>query len=205
MFRCHYCHNPELVLEEFRDDSTIISEEKVIELLEQRKNLVNAVSITGGEVTLHKDLPEFVLKLKKKGFKVKIDTNGVNPAMIEKLVTNLDFIAMDVKAIDKEYYEDTVGVSVNFENIRKSIEIIKSSGIDYEFRTTVVPELFPIEKFELLGKLLDGSKKLVLQQFVNRKTLNPDYATISPYTPQELREIKEILGQYIDLVEIRGI
>ncbi len=204
MFRCHYCHNPELVLPD-QYSNNHISDDDAIKFLINRKNLVDAISITGGEVTLHKGLYEFVRKLKDNGFKVKIDTNGVNPGAIEKLVSELDFIAMDVKAVNKEHYEETVDVSVNFDNIKKSIELIKNSGIDYEFRTTVVPALFPIEKFDALGKLLQGSKKLVLQQFVNRKVLNPEYAKKSPYTPQELTEIKQVLEKYIDVVDIRGI
>ena len=204
MFRCHYCHNPELVLPDSFSDN-LISEDEAIKLLVDRKNFVDAVSITGGEVTLHKDLIEFVKKIKKKGFKVKVDTNGVNPDVIKSLIPELDFIAMDVKAVNKEHYEETVDVSVNFDNIKKSIELIKNSGIDYEFRTTVVPDLFTIEKFALLGELLQGSKKLVLQQFVSKKTLNPDYENKSPYTPQELMEIKQVLEKYIDVVDIRGI
>ncbi len=209
MFRCHYCHNPELVLEDIDPKFSLpnpkLTENEVMDLLDARKNLVDSVSITGGEVTIHKDLLAFVKKLKAKGYNVKIDTNGVNPEALKSLLPYLDFIAMDVKGVDELHYRETVGVPVNFENIRRSIELIMNSNVDYEFRTTVVPELFPVEKFELLGKLLEGSRKHVIQQFVNKKTLNPDFEDKSPYTPQELREIKEILEQYIDIVEIRGI
>ena len=212
MFRCHYCHNSELVfstknacIDQLITDHFNISEEEMLDILLKRKNFVSAVSITGGEVTLNKDIIMFVDALKDNGFKVKIDTNGTNPNIIKKLLPKLDFIAMDVKAIDEKHYEETVGVYTDFSNIKKSISLIMNSGVDYEFRTTVVPTLFPIDKFDYLGELLKGSKKHVIQQFVNRNTLNPIYEDVSPYTPSELYEIRNILRKYIELVEIRGI
>ena len=212
MFRCHYCHNSELVfstkntsIDEVNTDYFNISEEEILDILLKRKNFVGAVSITGGEVTLHKDIIMFLDTLKDNGFKVKIDTNGTNPDMIKRLLPKLDFIAMDVKGINEKHYEETVGVYTDFSNIKKSINLIMNSGVDYEFRTTVVPTLFPIDKFNSLGKLLKGSKKHVIQQFVNRNTLNPIYEDVSPYTPSELYQIKNILKKYIKLVEIRGI
>ncbi|MFW6231084.1 MAG: anaerobic ribonucleoside-triphosphate reductase activating protein [Nanoarchaeota archaeon] len=202
MFRCHYCHNPDLV---FGNDVKQIAEDDILDELNQRKNLVSAVSITGGEATLHKGLPDFIKRLKDDDFAVKIDTNGTNPDVVKELLPMLDFIAMDVKAVDQEHYKQTVGVPVDFDKIKESIKLIMGSGKEYEFRTTVVPKLFPLERFEELGQLLKGSKKHVLQQFVNKKTLNPEYTKEAPYTKEELEQAKMILEKYVDAVEIRGI
>jgi pyruvate formate lyase activating enzyme len=200
MFRCPYCHNPELI-----EGSNSLDESEIMKKLLERKNLVDAVSLTGGEVTLQSELPSFLQKLKKEGFTTKIDTNGVHPEMVKTVLPLLDFIAMDVKAVDAEHYEKTVKVPVKFENIRKSISLIMDSGIEYEFRTTLVPVLFPKEKIEQLGELLKGAKKLVLQQFVPTKTLDPSFQNEKPYTREELQEIKKKLEKYVDDVEIRGI
>ena len=134
-FRCSYCHNPELVYENLF--GVPVREEEVFAFLEQRKNILDGVVITGGEPTLQPDLADFILKIKSKGYFVKLDTNGSNPDIISRLLNKrlLDFIAMDIKApLDK--YKSVCGVKINIQNIRKSIEIIKKSNIPFEFRTT---------------------------------------------------------------------
>ena len=202
VFRCPYCHNPDLI----DPKKNVLSEEEVLTRLESRKKFVDAVSLTGGEITLHKDLPDFIRKLKDKGFSVKIDTNGTNPEMIEKILPMLDFIAMDVKAtLTQEHYDRTTKVKTDIDSIDQSIHLIKNSGTDYEFRTTVVEKLFSVEKFKELGKVLKGSKKHVIQQFVNRRTLDPDYQNEIPYLKDQLFKIRSIMKEYVDQVEIRGI
>jgi pyruvate formate lyase activating enzyme len=200
MFRCPYCHNPELI-----EGSNSLDESEIMKKLLERKNLVDAVSLTGGEVTLHSELPEFLKKLKDEGFVTKIDTNGTIPEMLKNILPLLDFIAMDVKAVDAEHYKETVKVPVKFDKILESVKLIMESEVPYEFRTTVVPVLFPKEKMEELGKLLKGAKKVVLQQFVPTKTLDPLFEKEKPYTREELQEMKTVLETYVDDVEIRGV
>lgn len=203
-FKCPFCHNPELI--SAVPEKQRIPEKKIIETLLARKYLVNAVSITGGEPTLQKDLPSFIRKLKDNGFLVKIDTNGTNPDMIKELLPHLDFIAMDVKAeISNSAYSKTIGVSANISLIKKSIKLIMNSGIEYEFRTTVLPELHPIVSFETMGEQIKGAKKIAIQQFQRESTFDPTFKTKAIYEPDELQEIKQILEKYVKNVEIRGI
>ena len=134
-FRCSYCHNPELVYENLF--GVPVREEEIFAFLEQRKDILDGVVITGGEPTLQSDLEDFVAKIKFRGYLIKLDTNGSNPDIIGKLLNKklLDFIAMDIKApFDK--YESVCGVKINILNIKKSINIIKNSQIAFEFRTT---------------------------------------------------------------------
>jgi len=134
-FRCHYCHNPELVLPE--KFTTTYDEEEVFNYIKKYKHLLDAVCITGGEPTLHHDLPVYIKKIKALGLKVKLDSNGTNPIMINDLIKEnmIDAIAMDIKQqLVFESYNSIVGDVINkqtFNNILSSIKIIKESGIDH--------------------------------------------------------------------------
>lgn len=134
-FRCEYCHNPELVY--YNMYKVPIPEEQVFSFLETRKNQLDAVVITGGEPTLQPDLIDFIKKIKDMGFFVKLDTNGSNPKVLEKIINQklIDFIAMDIKApFDK--YNLVCCVPVDTDNIKLSVSLIKNSGVDFLFRTT---------------------------------------------------------------------
>jgi len=134
-FRCEYCHNPELVY--YNMFQVPMPEQQVLAFLESRKNQLDAVVITGGEPTLQSDLIDFIKKVKDMGFFVKLDTNGSNPQVLEAIINQklVDFIAMDIKApFDK--YNLVCCVQVDIDNIKKSIDLIKKSGIDFLFRTT---------------------------------------------------------------------
>ncbi|MFP4656418.1 MAG: anaerobic ribonucleoside-triphosphate reductase activating protein [Candidatus Woesearchaeota archaeon] len=203
-FRCHYCHNKELVLPELIDKNEQIADDEVMSKLDARKYLVDAVSITGGEVTIHDDLPDFIDKLKTSGYKVKIDTNGVNPHMLKKVLPMLDYVAMDVKApLEHTSYKKITGTDVNIEKIQDSINYIMDSGTDYEFRTTVVPDLFTEDMFHELGRQLTGARRLVLQGFRNGKTLNPDFSDARMYSEKELEKIRSVMLKYLDDVQVR--
>jgi pyruvate formate lyase activating enzyme len=174
-FRCPYCHNPDLVLPE--KFGKVYSEKQIFEYLEKYKKLLQAVSITGGEPTLHNDLPEFILRIKNLGLKTKLDTNGTNLVMLNSLIKNqlLDFIAMDIKHIpDFELYNKAVGQVLNnklFNNILKSIELIKHSGIEYQFRTTVAKGLHSLEQINKLKKLF--GENYIVQNIKPEVVLNP--------------------------------
>ena len=203
-FRCPFCHNPELVFNEIKED---IKPEEVFDFLKKRKRWTGGVCITGGEPMLHKGLPEFMKEINNLGFKVKVDTNGTNPEMIKKIIDEklVDYIAMDIKAPLDDYKKATK-VNVDMKAIQKSIDIIMNSGIKYEFRTTVVPGLFDEKDAEKIGKWLKGAKKMCLQQFRNQdKVLDEKFQGIEPYRPKKLKEFKQILSKYIKKVEVRGI
>ncbi len=203
-FRCGFCHNPDLVLHS-RELRTI-KEEEVLAFLEKRKKWLDGVCITGGEPTLYTDLPFFISKIKEKSFLVKLDTNGYNPLMIKRLVEKklLDYIAMDIKT-SLDDYENVVGVKVDINQIKKSIELIKNSGIDYEFRTTVVPRLITKENVVKIGKLLKGSKKYVLQNFRSKKDMIENrFKNIKPYKQSEIDDMKKSIKSYFGEVLIKN-
>lgn len=201
-FRCPFCQNPDLV--ESPEDLPEIPLEEVLEYLEQKKIWIDGVCITGGEPTIHRDLPELIKRLKEIGMLVKLDTNGSNPEMLEFLLNQrlLDYIAMDVKA-PWEKYPLVAGVQINVEKIKKSIEIIRNSGIEHEFRTTLIPKLHSKEDIIKIGEILKGSKKFAIQQFRPRKTLNPEFQEEKPYSEDELRGFGKLLEGFFEKVEVR--
>ncbi|HEY4503606.1 MAG TPA: anaerobic ribonucleoside-triphosphate reductase activating protein [Candidatus Paceibacterota bacterium] len=199
-FRCPYCHNPELVDETAKE----MPIDKIWRFLEERKNLLDGVVISGGEPTLHDDLMEMILKIKKMGYFVKLDTNGTRPAIIKKLIGKnlLDYIAMDIKS-PIEMYSMTVGRSVHPDAIRQSIEVIMSSPVDYEFRTTIVKSLLSPEDIEQIGKEIKGAKKYYLQKFNAGRVLSPQFKRKTTYTDEEFAQFKKMLLNYVKYCGIR--
>jgi len=153
-FRCDFCHNPELVLpEKFTD---VIDETVIFDYLKKHSKLLTAVCITGGEPTMHNDLPDFIKQIKDLNLKVKLDTNGTNPQMLETLFSNnlIDAVAMDIKhLLSIEHYNAATGNTVTdtvFKNILLLIKLIENAGVEYEFRTTVIKGLHTIEQLQEL-------------------------------------------------------
>ncbi|MBU1946566.1 MAG: anaerobic ribonucleoside-triphosphate reductase activating protein, partial [Nanoarchaeota archaeon] len=185
-FRCGFCHNKDLVLNS--EVLPAFSEQDVLEYLKEKKRWLDGICITGGEPLLHKELINFLPKVKEIGYLVKIDTNGTNPTFLKELIDRnlIDFIAMDIKnSIEK--YEETAGAKVDTEDIKKSIDLIKNSGIDYEFRTTVVPCLHTKEDMMKIGELLKESKKFAIQNFKPaNEVIDPKYKEMKGFTKEEL-------------------
>ena len=202
-FRCRYCHNPELV---FDNGTKPIEDREIFKFLSERKGFLDGVCVTGGEPTLHRDLPHFLAKIKGMNFLAKLDTNGTNPRMLKYLIDEdlLDYIAMDIKA-PLERYEEVVRVKVNEENIKRSINLIKESGINYEFRTTVVPELLNKEDILAIGRWLQGAKRFYIQQFRGIKTLDKNFVSKKPYSEEELEEFCNILKPFVECCKVRGL
>jgi pyruvate formate lyase activating enzyme len=203
-FRCPYCQNPELVDPEKSKKQPVISQKEFFKFLNIRKDFLEGVCITGGEPTIHKDLFNFIKKIKQKGFLVKLDTNGGNPEMLEELLDNklLDFVAMDIKSSPFNYSK-AAGKKIDLAKIKKSIELIKNKGIDYEFRITVVPSIVEKKDIQEIGKWLKGIKKFALQQFQNQKVLNPAFKKIKPYSDKILKDFQKILKKHIKDIEVR--
>jgi pyruvate formate lyase activating enzyme len=173
--------------------------------LKKRQGKLNGVVITGGEPTLHQDLPTFIKKIRELDYDIKLDTNGTNPKLLKVLIADklLDYIAMDFKAPINSYQE-VVNVEFDFLNIEKSAKIIRESGLDYEFRTTVVPQLITKEKIEEMGKFLRGSKKWFLQKFKSETDLvNEKYRNIKAYNDKEMAELVKVAQKYVNLVKWR--
>ena len=165
-FRCPFCHNSELVLPEKIKTMPLIPENDVLYFLRERGNFLDALSITGGEPTLHDDLPRFIKRVKQLGLLVKLDTNGSRPEVLKELFDDhlLDYVAMDVKG-PAERYSELAGVTVDLGAIGRSIKLIMHNAPDYEFRTTVAPTITP-EDIENTVELVQGAKRYFLQAFV---------------------------------------
>ncbi len=204
-FRCPFCHNYELV-ENF-DQIPTIEKEKLFTLIEERKNFIEGLAITGGEPLLSDDISDLLIKLKNRfNLPIKVDTNGYNPDLLKRLLDEnlVDYIAMDIKTSPSKY-SIGAGINLNFKLIEKSVNTLLDSKIDYEFRTTMVPEIVNLEDIREIGILVEGAKKYVLQQFRNIKTLNNDFTKIIPYKPEELKKARDILVQFVQKVILIGV
>ena len=202
-FKCPFCYNPQLV----KGEVELIDENKIFSFLKKRKNLLEAVSITGGEPLLQQDIVGFTEKLKKMGYLVKIDTNGTFPDRLEKLLDEklVDYVSMDVKA-PLEKYNELTGVKVNVSKIKKSIEIIKNQASDYEFKTTIIPSFLSKEDIVKIAELLKNSKRYYLQQFKNDTPLiSEDLRQIKPYPREYLEGIIEQIKSFFKQCKLRGI
>jgi pyruvate formate lyase activating enzyme len=212
-FRCHFCYNPMLVLPRKGGDEknkkekgfSPLSTEDLFLFLKERFGRLDGVVITGGEPTLHPDLPSFIKKIKDLGYAVKLDSNGTNPEMLDKLIKAklIDYLAMDLKApLDK--YKKTVGVDVNCNNIKKSVKIIMTSGLPYEFRTTVVPGLLDREDFYKMGGTIKGADKWYLQNFKSDTELvDTNYKKQNGYSAKEMKEFAAIGQEYVKFCQVR--
>lgn len=210
-FRCGFCHNPELVVRELVKSQKPIPEKDFFEFLKSRAGKLDGVCVTGGEPTIWLDLPEFLEKIKKLGFLVKLDTNATNSEMIKRLISSglVDYFAVDIKN-SPEKYKKTVKDKVKIKDIEKTLKMIASRDIHLELRTTVVPGLIAKEDFVRIKKWLEGLGILsevslyAIQQFRPLKTLDKEFEKIKPYLEEELKEMAKVFKGKMK-VEIRGI
>ncbi|MDR1456848.1 MAG: anaerobic ribonucleoside-triphosphate reductase activating protein [Puniceicoccales bacterium] len=200
-FRCPYCHNRELwplKSESFVPWGTIL------EFLKARRGKLDGVVISGGEPTLHEDLMEIFDQIHGFGFATKLDTNGSNPDMLQKLFKcgSLDFIAMDLKHLPNRYVE-ACGISILPENILRSVALIKKSSIDHEFRTTVVPDIHRMEELEALAPIVRGARRFTLQNFVPTYAANEACRAKKPFETGELEKLRSIFTPIVEIFTIR--
>lgn len=200
-FRCGYCHNPEL----FENKEPVLSVPAFFEFLNKRKGKLDGVVITGGEPTLHgKDLIEFIKEVKSFGFLVKLDTNGTHPDVLQELLNEnlLDYIAMDIKA-PLAKYKTITQTDIDTKIIKKSIDMIMKSGVDYEFRTTIVKSQLSVEDLRQIGELIQGAKRYYMQKFLATKILDETLMSEESYTDEEFKNLRTILEEYVDFVDYR--
>ena len=200
--RCGYCHNPELVLPERFSDS--IPVDIIMDFFKSRVGKLEGIVISGGEPTIHQDLPDFIAEIKKLGFLVKLDSNGTNPEMIKQLIDSdlINFVAMDIKGpLDK--YIEIAARPLDLDAIQESIRlIINSPSIDHEFRTTIVRQQLEVSDFKSIGQLLNGAKRFALQKFTPGRTLAPSFELASSFTEGEMNQAQSLLTPYIKEVVI---
>ncbi len=209
-FRCQFCYNPMLVWPDYgkanKDkEGHSLSEDGLLAFLKARQGKLDGVVITGGEPTIHPDLGEFAGKIKKLGYKIKLDTNGTNPKMLKSLLEQklVDYLAMDIKA-SMANYEKVVGVKVAGEKIKQSLKIIMASGLDYEFRTTIVPSLTDQAEIKAIGEMIKGAEKWFLQQFKpDTDLVNKEFEGLKPYSLSELKAMQALAEQYVKFCQVR--
>lgn len=216
-FDCSYCHNVLMKKGVNNDDNDNndkegflaeqISEERFFSFLKERLGLLDGVCVSGGEPTLREDLPEFIKKIKGLGFAVKLDTNGTNPKMLKKLISQnlVDYIAMDIKAplIEIAYQKVTNRkIAEIVPKIKESINLIMESGIDYEFRTTTDKKVLAPDEILEIVKSISGAKRYFLQNVVSREELS---AEVEPYKIEELKILVQEICQLAIPCEARNI
>lgn len=202
--RCPFCHNASLVLHP--NCQPALDEDKILAHIDSRKTKLEGVCVTGGEPTLQHDLPNFLSRLRTTGLLIKLDSNGTNPAMLEQLINEhlIDFIAMDIKASPSNYAHATGMNDFSMDKIFRSVDLITSSGIDYEFRTTVVDGIHTDDDFKSIGKWLHGAKAYYLQQYKDSGDLISPEGLGSP-SRETLEKYREILLPDIPNTNIRGV
>jgi pyruvate formate lyase activating enzyme len=177
-FRCPFCHNSRLVLSPETLPDYPLSD--ILKFLHTRKKWIDGVTITGGEPTTNRNLPELIRLLKTIGVAIKLDTNGTNPKMLEGLLGDrlLDLVAMDIKApMTREEYSRVAGIHVNMHNIKKSVQLLKDSQVETIFRTTIVPGLVEEPQLAAIRKYLGNVSRYKIQSFRNASTLDPNFQT----------------------------
>ncbi len=201
--RCPFCHNALLVTR--LPESPELEESEVLRFLDSRKKLLDAVVISGGEPLLQPDIPDFLRKVRDIGLPVKLDTNGCYPGVLEKLLAEklIGYVAMDIKN-SPEKYAQTVGRShFDMGPIEKSCQLLRESGIDYEFRTTALREFHTLEDIRRIGTWLRGAPRYYLQNFVDSDNLIG--AGLHGFSPEEMKALADAARPCFGSVELRGI
>ncbi len=204
-FRCPFCHNALLVTRLEESKEGVMEEEEVLAFLKKRAGLLDGVCITGGEPLMQKDLKQFIEKVRNLGFKIKLDTNGSYPERLKELLDKglLDYVAMDIKN-SPDKYAVTCGLDIfNVEHIKESVEIIKNSGVDHEFRTTSVKGFHNIDSFEKIGNWLAGDDKYFIQNFKDSGNLIKE--GLDGFNKDELNEFLNVVIKNLPKAELREI
>ena len=185
---CPYCHNFGLI-EVKASDKTV--DDGFFEYLDKRKGMLQAVVITGGEPTIHAGLADFIRKVKGYDLLVKLDTNGTNPKILKTLIKEglIDYIAMDIKNSPTKYRETSGMSSDLMGNIKRSIELIKTSGLEYEFRTTIMKEFHTAQDIAEITRMIAPCDRYFLQNIRNNEE-NPNF-----FTPFSTEEMEKLLDQ----------
>lgn len=199
--RCPFCHNASLALGTCAEN---ISEGELFSFLESRRGKLSGVCITGGEPTLHPELPTFINKIKGLGYAVKLDTNGTNPDMLSRLICDglIDYVAMDIKNSREKYPLTSGKPELDLSKIERSVQILLEDRVEYEFRTTVVRELHTASDMENIGKWIRGARAYFLQGFVDSGDLiSPSF---SAHDTKTVAEFLRVVREYVPNAQIRG-
>jgi pyruvate formate lyase activating enzyme len=204
-FRCPFCYNVDLVLHpETMPDSEAGD---VLRQLEARRGFVDGVVISGGEPTLQPDLLQFLREVEHLGLAAKLDTNGYRPDVLEECLNQqlVRYVSMDVKS-SLEKYEAAAGTSLDPQHVRRSIDLLLHSDIDYEFRTTVVPTLVEVADVQAILQLIAGARRYYLQCFRPEMTVGWGAdAPVGPPSREVMSTMAELAAGMVQAVGIRGL
>ena len=201
-FRCPFCHNFELA------DGTakpVMDDAALFTFLEKRRGLLDGVAVTGGEPCLHPELPELLRHIRDMGYAVKLDTNGAHPHRLEAILREglADYVAMDIKN-SPEKYARTAGLEkLDLTPVRRSVDLLMASPVDYEFRTTVVDELHEANDFEAIGAWIAGAKRYFLQAFTDRESV--PFADLHAPSTEKLRAYADVARRFVPDTRLRGV
>jgi len=197
--RCPFCHNATLVF----SCTDEIGEENVLAFLKKRVGILDGMCVTGGEPLLQKDIADFLRKVKALGYQIKLDTNGTFPDRLQPLLAEqlVDYVAMDIKAAPGNY-DNATGVVTDLEKVRQSVELLKHSGIPYEFRTTTVKGIHTTADFTELAQWLQGAENYYIQQYKIADDMIG--APFESFTKAELDAFATIMRQAVKNVGVRG-
>lgn len=203
---CYYCHNRALLNKRKTEEDYDI--QSVLHFLSKRRKLLDGVVISGGEPTLHRHLGSFIKEIKVLGYAVKLDTNGTNPKMLRQLIDMnlLDYVAMDIKAPINRY-EEICCTSVELDSIEESIQLLMEDRVDYEFRTTFVPDLSE-QDITMIADRIKGARHFVLQQFRRPPAEGEivDYRNLKkPHSSYFFNEVSKRIRANVCQYETRGI
>ena len=202
-FRCPFCHNFSLVCGHGVEKQQF-EEEEILQFLKKRSNLLEGVCVTGGEPLIQPEIESFLRKIRDMGYEIKLDTNGAYPEKLRFLIEQglVDYVAMDVKN-SKKLYAQTVGCKVDLAAIERSVELLKSGVVNYEFRTTVTATFHTDDSIRETAQWLVGAKRWYLQQFVDSGDLID--ATVTGVDEATLRKYCDLARQFVSNTQVRGI
>ena len=214
--RCPFCHNGELVLQP--EGQPVISEEEFFSFLKKRKNVLEGVAITGGEPTIQADLEDFIKRIREFGLEVKLDSNGLKPDVLRKLIDGkcVNYVAMDIKS-DREHYKIATGSpNLDLSAVEESVSLLMENRVPYEFRTTVIRQFHNAQIFENIADWIGGCEKYFLQSYSGAHGILLDYlpeeekagypAGFEAYTPEQMKEFEALLlARGMKSVHVRGI
>lgn len=201
-YRCPFCHNATLVLD--YNNLETMPETDVLDYLKKRKGILEGLCITGGEPTLNPELPEFCKKVKDLGYRIKVDTNGTNPAMIRTLFENglADYFAMDIKN-DPDNYSDIIGLKrYDISPVKESVNYLINGNSDYEFRTTLIREFHSHDNIKAIGEWIAGAKKYFMQKFKNGDFCMTEH--LHEVNTPVAKEYAVIMKKYVPATALRG-
>ncbi|MGE3279134.1 MAG: anaerobic ribonucleoside-triphosphate reductase activating protein [Candidatus Altimarinota bacterium] len=202
-FACGYCHNPTMipVIDEQKPE---LHQKNILKFFRSRRGLLDGIVVSGGEPTLQKGLLDFLEKVKEMDFLIKLDTNGSNPEKLRQVIKRglVDYLALDVKATKQKYRDLVKNDAAN--KVLETISLIKNSGVDYEFRSTILPHCHDEQDIREMGEMIKGCKRWYLQSFRATKTLLRSFQQQQSFTTYELQHLQVVAEQYAERVEVRS-